>query len=56
VVNILLYKYICVCVCVCVCAHLVGVFEELSTRMHGTENFKKKKVLTCFNPLKLNDF
>jgi len=46
VVNIMLFKYICA---------LVGVFEELSTRMHGTENFKKK-VLTSFNPLNPNDF
>jgi succinate dehydrogenase/fumarate reductase cytochrome b subunit len=48
VVNILLYKYkyiyICVfvCVCVCVCVHLVGAFRELSMRMHGTENLKKR--------------
>ena len=23
--------------------HLVGIFEELSTRMHGTENFEVKR-------------
>jgi hypothetical protein len=37
VANILLYKYIYIYIYICV--RLVGVFEELSTRMHGTENF-----------------
>jgi hypothetical protein len=31
---------VCACVCVCVCMHLVGIFEELTTRMHVTENLK----------------
>ena len=31
----------CVCVCVFVCLHLVDIFEDLTTRMHVTENLKK---------------
>ena len=27
--------------------HLVGIFEELSTRMHGTENFKINRQLAA---------
>ena len=33
------------CVCVCVCVLLVGVFEELTKRMHGKENLKNSLAL-----------